>query len=653
MTTMAEPEPDLARLRPLYVLEKLSQRVRSDVLADGSIISACGFAAKRPAQLTDDIVVIRDELFMAFRNAPDVPAACRLHDATDVPIDARISINEDGSGTVEIADRKMRFPWVTLLSSDADKRLARLDLFLRRYPLSDTDAASLRALTARPEFSDDDFLAAATLLESSPEIFTERLADKLRRQEGENRIAPVDVLPDDDRYWNHLLPPVAGASTLADYIGKELNAAWRRGLEADSGRALHALATTFAAPELVPRALLQDVNADAAAGAIEAVSKVEDPFSLAGAFEICADRAAQDQRFVGLGDRLLDSLFGDMQRLTGACALFGAIFVISTAHFATHETFQRRPVFWRRLAAAAHASLVVRVCGGRGIDPNRMVSWAMRLFGDAYFLSVVSDFAVEPQWRPEWILPKILVADLFGRVVGAWRQLPQEDAPPSWKERIEKVYAWIVAEKIGAFSQYPSILQGTRRPHRPTLAEFQSGISQAAEAFLALADDPTVDTLLSISPFIEAFGFPNEATGDVETVLASIRSMPPDEDDKTTVLALSVLAHIAIFSENTALADGIAEVCIERARRTETEGAIFEIACRLIECTAAIKDRAEAARTLARRLEVLAFIVPASEAAESLASTIEMLRRIQPDLAPQLGRAHAAARLGSPRAAVA
>ena len=293
------------------------------------------------------------------------------------------------------------------------------------------------------------------MLKSSPESFTERLADKLRRQEGENRIAPVDVLPDDDRYWNHLLPPVVGSAMLADYIGKELHAAWQAGLEADSVRALHALATTFAAPELVPRSLLQGVNADAAVAAIEAVSKVEDPFSLVGAFEICADRATEDQRFVALGDRLLDNLFGDMQRLMGACALFGAIFIIATAHFATHKTLQRGPVFWRRLAAAAHASLVVRVCGGNGIDPEGMISWATRLFGDAYFLAVVSDFAVEPQWRPEWILPKILVADLFGRAVGAWRQLPQEAAPPSWKERIEKAYAWIVAEQIGAFAQYP------------------------------------------------------------------------------------------------------------------------------------------------------------------------------------------------------
>jgi len=257
----------------------------------------------------------------------------------------------------------------------------------------------------------------------------------------------------------------------------------------------------------------------------------------------------------------------------------------------------------------------------------------LRLFGDAYYLSVGSDFAVEPQWLPEWISPKILVADLFGRAVVVWNQLSREAAPPSWKERIDKAYAWIVAEKIEAFAHYPSVLQGTRRAHRPALAELQT-VPQAADAFLALTNDPTVRTLLSISPFIEAFGFPNESTGDVEKVLAHVRSAPREEDENIAVLALSVLAHIASLTENVSLADGVSELCLERARHAVTYGSIFEIACRLVECTAVMKDRAEAARTLARRLEILAFITPVSEAAEGLASNIEMLKRIQPNLAP-------------------
>lgn len=467
---MAEPEPDLARLRPLFILEKLSPRLRSDVLADGSIVSVCGFTAKRPAHLIDDIVVIRDELFVAFRNASNVPVTCQLHDTNDALIDATISINEDGSGTVNIAAKRMRLPWVTLLSSDVDKRLWQLDRFLDRYPLSDADAASLRALVARQEYSDDDFLAAATMLESSPEAFTERLSDKLRRQGQENRIAPVDVLPDDDRYWNHLLPPVDGSVTLAGYIAKELQATWHAGIDTDPVRALHALATTFAAPELVPRDLFQGLNADTAAAAIESVSKVEDPFSLAGAFEICADRS-QEQRFAVLGERLLENLFGDMQRLTGACALFGAIFVITTAHFATHETLQRRPVYWRRLAAAAHASLVVRVCGGSGIDPDQMISWATRLFGEPYFLSVVSDFAVEPQWRPEWICRRFwsrtCSAARFA-LVSVFRRIPLRQAGRSALRRSTRGFVRKISaplRNIHPFSRGHAALIARRLPN--------------------------------------------------------------------------------------------------------------------------------------------------------------------------------------------
>jgi hypothetical protein len=649
MTIVVEPEPDLARLAPLFVLERLSWRLRSDVLEDGSINSACGFTAKHQMQLTDDIAVIPDSLFAALRNVSKVPATRQLRDSNDALIDATLSINEDGSGTIEIVGKKIRFPWVTLLSSNVDTRLAQLDQFLHRYPLSDADATSLRARVARPDFSNDDFRAVAMLFESSPEAFTERLIEKVRRQDGGIRIAPDDVLPNDARYWNHLLPSVAGSTTLAEYIGQELNAAWRNGLAAGPVRAIHGLAITFAASELVPLSRLQGLDADAAAEAIEAVSKVEDPFSLVGAFEICGDRVPQDEQFVTLGDRLLDSLFGDMHRLTGASALFGAIFVITTAHLATHETLQRRPVFWRRLAAAAHASLIVRAFGGNGTDPDGIISWAIHLFGDAYFLSVVSDFAVEPQWRPEWILPNIVIADLFGRALAAWHRVPKEVAPPSWKARLDKANAWIVAEKIKPFAQYPSVLQGTRRLHRPMLAEFQS-VPQGADPFLALANDPTANTLLCISPFIEAFGFPEESISDAEKVLASIRSARPEEDE-ITVLALSVLAHIALLVENAALADGISELCLERARRAVTYGSILQIACRLVECTAVVKDRAEAARTLARRLEILAFITPASEAAAGLASNIEMLKRIQPNLAPLLGRALSIARLGSPRAA--
>jgi hypothetical protein len=197
MTILAETEADLRRWRPLFVLEKLSRRLCSDVLADGSIVSLCELTMARPAHLTDEIVVIRDDLFAAFRTASDSPAVHQLRDQNDALVDTTISINEDGSGTVDIAATKVRFPWVALLSSDVEMRLSQLAAVLSRYPLCQRDADSLRALVARREYSDDDFLAVVTMLESSPEAFAERLNERLRRQDQNHRIGPDDVLPGD------------------------------------------------------------------------------------------------------------------------------------------------------------------------------------------------------------------------------------------------------------------------------------------------------------------------------------------------------------------------------------------------------------------------------------------------------------------------
>jgi hypothetical protein len=145
----------------------------------------------------------------------------------------------------------------------------------------------------------------------------------------------------------------------------------------------------------------------------------------------------------------------------------------------------------------------------------------------------------------------------------------------------------------------------------------------------------------------DAFGFPQELSGDVMKVLGVIRGSGGDGDERRNVAALSVLAHIAVLINDVALADGVAEVCMDRARAL-TDTAIIEIVARLVECSGAIADPDTARTTLARRLEVLSLALP-SNAISGLVSAIESLRRIQPLLAPLLGRPLAAARLALPR----
>jgi hypothetical protein len=568
---MTNNKPDLRRLRLVFALEKLSPALRADVLADGTIAARFDVPAKRPAQLFETVTVLRDDLFTAFRNAADGVAPAPLMDVDSRAVDAKIWIDPNGSGIVEIGQNRLRFAQAALLSSDPTKRLVYLETALRQYPLTRRDADYLRALVAKPEYGDDDFFSAVTLLASSPQTFVEVLREKLQSQNTQHRIGSDDVLPGDVRHWEHLTAPVDRSATSSDYIDNELRAQRTAQLELNRSRAFYPMSVTFPAPSLVPFSLLQRFDAEAVADMIEAVANVDDHFALVGAFEICADWVQRDSRFVALGDRILDRLFGDMDRLAAACGMFAAIFVVATAHLAEHETLRRQPVYWRRLAAASHASLVVRICGTSGIKPDEIVAWAMRVSGETYFLSVVSDLPVEPQWHPEWIVPNFLLADVAGRALGTWHRLPGEVAPESWKIRLDVVQTWINDKKLSLLLTYPAALEGTRRPRQPTLAEFEArNFTAAVSAYRDLADGPSVENLLVVSPLIEAFGFPQEASADVMKVLDLIRSQGGDGDERRNVVALSVLAHISILTNDVALADGVAEACMERAGHSAT-----------------------------------------------------------------------------------
>jgi hypothetical protein len=172
-------------------------------------------------------------------------------------------------------------------------------------------------------------------------------------------------------------------------------------------------------------------------------------------------------------------------------------------------------------------------------------------------------------------------------------------------------------------------------------------------AYRGLADDPSIENLLVVSPLIEAFGFPQEAKADVTKVLSVIQGQGGDQDEHRNVLALSVLAHISVLVNDVALADDVAEACMERARALGDPNRVFEIVARLVECSGVIADRDAARTQLAQRLEVLALALPSSEVISGFISAIESLRRVQPLLAPLLGKALAAARLALPRSAAA
>src|SRR5262249_37344523 len=189
------------------------------------------------------------------------------------------------------------------------------------------------------------------------------------------------------------------------------------------------ISLTLSAPNLVPKATLRALDAGTILRMIESALPFEDHFALVGAFEICADCVDEDPRFITLGDQLLDRLVQEFAWLKSACGLFAAILAVGTVRLEQHELLRERPVYWRRLAAASLASLIVRTCGVAEMDPSKVMSWAIQICGEEYFLSVYNDMAMEPQWRPEWADRRFIAAAGFGRVYETVRAVPLRAAP--------------------------------------------------------------------------------------------------------------------------------------------------------------------------------------------------------------------------------
>lgn len=642
-----DPKPeDLPRIRAFFSLRKFSRAVQSDVLADGTIAAHFNIPVSQPAQLSEELTIDRTLLLSAFQKAADGEPLPAIVDDDGNSLDVKITIDADAA-VIAYRDKHWRFPYAAFRSSDPSRRLATLARYLAQHTLANVERAQLEALLAQQDYSDRDFLTAVTLLSASPESF----ATGLRQKASTGQFSMNDLLPHQLQYWNNLTAPTATSATLKEFIPAELGEERSARIRCNPAHALVMMALTFGSPNLVPRELFKDIPPEPMLEGIDRLAKSDDPFALCGAFDLCVDRAASDGRFVSAGEKLLQKLFSDMKRLEIAFDIFGAVFVIATAYLAEHETLRREPVFWRRLSAASHAALVLRTLGVGNLENKSLQTWAFRLRGQSYFLSAFNEFRQEPRWRPDWTVPRFLIADVYGRAIASSQRFSAGELPAVWQEPIGAARSWVEDHKLQLAAYFPAILEGARQSHIPTIHELsQIADPQVAALFNQLIEQPSIDTFILLTPIIRSLGFPSEAADAAFKVVTSLRTEAANMDQQVVQAALSLAADIAAQNLDVRLANLVADISIEKSLYREEQKSFAKSVFTIVECAAANSDPEEARVTLARRLESLAFLMPAS-GLSNLLSLLTILQSLDDELAIHLGRAVAIARLGRPHIA--
>jgi hypothetical protein len=632
---LAASKIDLPRFRVLFSLRKLSIPLQSDVMSDGSVSEKYNIPTHRAGHLGPKISLDQGRLLAAFRTVLAGKKAAPLIDDNGKIIRAEISFDRAGTAQLKMSGAVFSFSNAGLLSPNPEARVQYLEAALKERTLASIHADTLRSKVERAELSDDEFLSVVEVLLTAPESFIQTVKAKIATRDLTNS----DLLPDKLPHWDNLIAPLAGSQNLSEFLVNERQAESSRMMDAGAARAFLVMSLSFCAPALVPIETFKSVPTDEVLQTLERAASLPDHFAVAGAFEICADWVGRDDRIEAAGIKLLDQQFGNMDQLKDRCAFYAAIFAMTLARLAQHETLRRKPAFWRRITAAAHASLALRSCGTDNAE--NVFKWAMEHSGKAFLFSVLLEGDREPRWKPEWLTAKHLIADVFGRIDAAVTKLSEEARPSAWIDRIAKAREWIVANSAELFCILPAIGESARRPmvtEVETLAWFQP-------FFRNLSDKPSGDTLLLCGPGFYTVGVTKDALLACHKLIAELRKDAPRWNDGDTQYILQTLSFAALQAQDVPLVDSVADFCVEKVRDLSDGSSTLDILCRLTECASANPNRDQAMHTIARRLEDVAFLALPSTLID-LHDSLRHLQLLDEALARNLGRAVATSRLG-------
>lgn len=614
-----------ARLAAI-ILNPLPATMRRGLFEDEAFLDSLGLSPKLWLKIDDDRSAEATSLHNSLRLAIDGKKSSNLELSDGSRPRIRLQRHEGGSVTLHLQKKRYSFLNADPLSSDKAKRLTAIDRLFAAYPLLSVEEEHFRSIANQRELADREYVDLMTRLQETPEAFSENLK-KPQELSAENLFCNQIL------YFERLVAPWGASTNVDDFLGK-LSSARAELLARRPRTALRRMAFGALWQQLIPFELLASVKLKD----LQLLLDAADPFSLLFGFELCCTHRRYGDGFVKLGGKFLQKLLLDRKLSMHRCEIFSAVAMMSTVMIRHLPTVDGRPLFWVRLIALTHASVLTDALRHLP-DSEGFFKWSMKHIYQKYTWYGLADRFSSPRWKPDWISPPHIYAELLGRVFGAIQTVPVEERPPEWMKLAQRALAGLVKKGTALETVFPGPFDDYRKSSpdpSSRLPPFRKGERRAERAMR-----------LDKIPNLVAIAYSTQPSERILATVLRILNLPQDRpiaSADTQPAYLQLCAHIAVSTRSEDIARSLINRILPMlARTSDVRNAVHLFGVMLKAC-AAFKEAADFRRMIGVTAANSCYAVNDLQCLAAFAPPMELLTQRDKRLIPILARARAIVR---------
>jgi hypothetical protein len=576
----------------------------------------------------------RSSLFSAIRHLYESPS--RDTEVLDKGGAAwRVTLNETGE-TILVKRENERYglPNFVCMSPSQTERLRWFDREAARLELNDEYSNNWRQILSARPVEDEEVDELFSEIRLTPLFVADSIAAHLRGEE----LSMLVLVPSEIRYYDRLVgapPPTADLRSYVEARAIPRFKAWTNSKLEGLRRSL-----LFSSHSLFSTAFpLDEYPTDDVVKFFGQLGESGDRISQVGGLEaglLHLDKFPElEPHIVRIAELVAAD---DPEDPEGRMTLLSSLIVLVEGEMARTGVGRDKPVFWRRLAAIAQASVIERAMIAAGVPPSFIQKWAFPARGALYYLRAFIDLRREPRWLPDFVLQSQLKAELIGRVYTAGFN----NAAKLRSDRARELFAPddeapIKSQLKFPFAYLPGPLEGGVESVMEMPSDLEANLKQALES-----QEPTGDDFISLvnSPLIFKVGpqLAQLAAQALRRAKYQLRSMRSQSDSFSL---LSGLATVAAVTRSAELADEV-RILVRVFRRKPGTDIAPEDAMRIaLICAASNAEKPQWCKFVGDWLTEISFEDMPRGKAVNLHEHIQLLCKLEPDLWETCGRAEA------------